>query len=472
LMASAITAVLGGIPAYAFRKGEVAVGSGADYFRREGLAVVGLSWFLGGFVIALPFLLDGTFGPFGISALVDSYFEGVSGLTTTGSTVMSAEVIDSMSYSLAFWRSFSHWLGGFGIVMVFVVLFPTGGRSLFRSEIPGVSREAGHQRVRDSALSLMRVYVGITVIEFVLLMFAGLSMFDAMLHALGTIPTGGFSNYSASVGAFDNVAVEVIITVFMLICGINFALYDTLLRVGWRTFWQRLWGSSEVRWYLGLALGSMALITLILWIDGGTGGGPPPDARLGWKDYTHVGECLRDASFLVASMQTSTGFGTANYDLWPQLARVLLMFLAVSGACAGSTGGGIKVVRMLVVAKAAVVGVQRFIRPRAIHAVRIDGQSLDEGIVAGITSYFAMWVLVFMGGTLFVTSFNIDLVTAGTAVLATLNNIGPGLRAVGPFENFAGMPDAVKLLLAGFMILGRLEFYAAVALFVPGLWKR
>ncbi len=472
LAAAGITAVVGVIPAFLFRKGRVSMSSGADYFRREGLAVVGLSWFLGGLVIALPFLFDQTFGPLGVSSLVDAYFEGVSGLTTTGSTVMSAEIIDGMGRSLAFWRSFSHWLGGFGIVMVFVVLFPTGGRSLFRSEIPGVSREAGHQRVRDSALSLMRIYVGITVIEFVLLMLAGLGVYDALIHSLGTIPTGGFSNYSSSVGAFDNVAVEVIITVFMFLCGINFALYDTLLRVGWRPFWQRLWGSSEVRWYAGLALGSIVVITTILWLDGGTGGGAPPDARPGWEDYSDPKDALRDASFLVVSMQTSTGFGTANYDVWPQFARVLLMFLALTGACAGSTGGGIKMVRMLVVAKAAVVGVQRFIRPRAIHAVRIDGQSLDEGTVAAITSYFALWVLVFMGGTLFVSSFNIDLVSSGTAVLATLNNIGPGLRTVGPYENFAAMPDAVKLLLSGFMILGRLEFYAAVALFVPGLWRR
>ena len=473
LGAAGLTALVGSVPAWILRKrSKAGKRVRTDYFRREGLAVVGLSWFLGGFLVATPFLFEGTFGPLSGRALIDAYFEGVSGLTTTGSTVMTGAQIESMSHALAFWRSFTHWLGGFGIVMVFVVLFPTGGRSLFRSEIPGVRREAGHQRVRDSALSLMRIYVGITTFEFVLLWIAGLSVFDAVLHSLATIPTGGFSNYGASVGAFDNVAVEVIITVFMFLCGINFALYDTLLRMGWKTFWRRVWGSSEVRWYAGLAIGCSLLIAGVLWLDGGTGGGIPPDDRPGWNDYSSPGKALRDASFVVVSMQTSTGFGTANYDLWPQFTRVLLMLLAVCGACAGSTGGGIKMVRMLVVGKAAVVGVQRFIRPRAIHQVRVDGQSLDEGTVASITSYFVLWVLVFMGGTLFVSSFDIKLVTAGTAVLATLNNIGPGLNAVGPFENFAEMPGAVKLVLSWFMILGRLEFYAAVALLMPALWKR
>ncbi|MDF1839448.1 MAG: TrkH family potassium uptake protein [Planctomycetota bacterium] len=472
LISAGITMVLGGTLYYRNRASKQRASLGADYFRREGLAVVGLSWFVGGFATALPFLVGNTFGSLGFGSFVNAYFEGVSGLTTTGSTVMSAEQIDSMSHALAFWRSFSHWLGGFGIVMVFVVLFPTGGRSLFRSEIPGVSREAGHQRVRDSALTLMRIYVFITVVEFVLLMLAGLIPFDALLHSLATIPTGGFSNHSGSVGGLDNVAAEVIITVFMFLCGINFGLYDLLLRAGWKPFVRRLWGSSEFRWYLGLAVASIVTITTILYLNGGTNGDASMAARASGKDYSNLGTALRDSSFLVVAMQTSTGFGTVNFDLWPQFTRVLLMFLAVVGACAGSTGGGIKMVRVMVVSKAAIVGVKRFIRPRAIHAVRVDGQSLDEKTVASIISYFALWVMIFMAGTLFLSAFGIDLVSAATAVLATLNNIGPGLHMVGPFANFATMPDMVKLVLSFFMILGRLEFYAAVALLMPSLWKR
>jgi len=416
---------------------------------------------------ALPYLFSGTF-----LTPVDAFFESVSGFTTTGSTVMAAEDIDGMSHAIAFWRSFTHWLGGFGIVMVFVVLFPTGGRSLFRSEIPGIAREAGHQRVRESALTLLRIYVGISVIECVLLYGIGnMNWFDSVLHTFGTIATGGFSNHSASIGYFDSVRVEVIITTFMFICGINFALYDRLLRVGLRPFWRSLWGSSEARTYAGIAVGATIAIGLVLWFDGGSNGAPQ-SAGSTLRDYTGFWDSMRDSSFTVVCMQTSTGYGTADFDVWPQVARMLCMSLAVIGACAGSTGGGVKMVRIIIAAKAAINGVRRFVRPRAIHAVRMDGQTLDGAVVASVTGYFALWVFIFLGGTVFVASFGSDLETAATATIATLNNIGPGLRGVGSTQNYAHFHDLVKLVLSLFMILGRLEFYALVALFVPSFWKR
>jgi trk/ktr system potassium uptake protein len=466
LAAALLTAVCGGGLAWAYRGSTTTAKGRPDYFRREGLAVVGLSWLVGGVVGALPYLFTGT-----LTSGVDAFFESVSGFTTTGSTIMQAEQIDGMSHAVAFWRSFTHWLGGFGIVMVFVVLFPTGGRSLFRSEIPGIAREAGHQRVRDSALTLLRIYVGISAIECVLLLTVGkMGAFDAVLHTFGTIATGGFSNHSASIGYFDSVPVEVIVTSFMFICGFNFALYDRLLRVGPRPFWRSLVGSSEARWYAGIALGATLVIAGVLWFDGGDNGIPLEGSTQ--RDYRHWWSAVRDASFTVACLQTSTGYGTADFDAWPQIARVLCMFLAVVGACAGSTGGGIKVVRIIIVAKAALTGVHRFVRPRAIHSVRMDGQTLDEAVVASVTGYFALWVFVFLGATLFVSAFDHDLVTSGTAVLATLNNIGPGLKGVGPYANFAEFHDLVKLMLSVCMIFGRLEFYALVALLVPSFWKR
>ena len=483
-----------------------------DYFRREGLAVVGLAWLIGSVAGALPYLFGGTFDSF-----VDAFFESASGLSTTGSTVMSPEGIDGMPKAIAFWRSFTHWLGGFGIVMVFVVLFPTGGRSLFRSEIPGISREAGHQRVRDSAIALMRIYVGISALEFVLLWVAGMTPFDSLLHTFGTIATGGFSNHSSSVAYFSSVPIEMIITFFMFMCGFNFAIYDTLLRVGLRPAWRSFIGSTEAKAYLGITVGATLLIAVVLWFWGGDNGLsveplperfgqavvtelpleyrelvqdelPPMYATtvvaelpaeyrrlLGFDplpDYRQFLQALRDSVFQVVCMSTSTGYGTADFDRWPQVCRVLLMLLAVTGACAGSTGGGIKVVRMLIVAKAALNGVRRFVRPRAIHSVRMDGQMLDEGIVASVTGYFALWTFVFMGGTLFLSAYKIDPVSAATGVLATLNNIGPGLHMFGPAMNYAELPDPCKLLLSLFMILGRLEFYAVVALFVPSFWRR
>lgn len=437
------------------------------FYRREGLAVVGLSWLVAGLAGAVPYLFTNTF-----DSWVNAFFESVSGFTTTGSSVMSSGQIDGMSHAVAFWRSFTQWLGGFGIVMVFVVLFPTGGRSLFRSEVPGVNREAAHQRVHDSALMLLRIYVGISVIECLLLYFVGgIGLFDSLLHTFGTIAIGGFSNHSASVGYFDSVSVEVIMTTFMFLCGFNFALYDKLLRVGPRPFWRSLMGSSEALAYMGIALGATLLITTVLWLDGGSNG-LPQDVTSSLRDYRSFWQALRDSSFTVVSMQTTTGYGTADFDSWPQFCRVLCMALAVIGPCAGSTGGGIKLVRFMIVAKAALGGVRRFVRPRAVQSLRMDGEVLSEPVVASVTGYFALWVFVFMGGTLFLTAFGTDLETAGSAVLATLNNIGPGLHLVGGTQNYDHFHDLVKVVLSLFMILGRLEFYALVALCVPGFWRR
>lgn len=462
---SALVSALAGIAVVAWNRGSTVSERGRPtYHRREGLAVVGLSWLVAGFVGALPYLFGGV-----MSSPLDAVFESVSGFTTTGSTVLAPAQIDGLSFSMAFWRSFTHWLGGFGIVMVFVVLFPTGGRSLFRSEIPGIAREAGMQRVRDSAVALMRIYIGLSVLEVLLLFAAGTSWFDALLHTFGTIATGGFSNYSDSVAAFDSIWVEVVIGVFMFLCGVNFAVYDFGLRAGPRAGWKRLTASAELKTYAGLVLGSGLVIAVILWFWGGSNGAVGAE---GVADYRHFGRALRDSLFQVVCLETSTGFATADFDNWPQVCRIWLMMLAGIGACAGSTGGGIKVIRILIVAKAALAGVRHFVRPRAVTTVRVDGEALDEGVVATVTGYFALWILVFLFGTMTLAAFGLDSETASTAVLATLNNIGPGLNAVGPALNFGEMPVVVKALLTLFMILGRLEFYAVVALMVPGFWRR
>jgi len=434
-----------------------------DYYRREGLAVVGLSWVLAGLLGSLPYLLSGV-----MTSPIDAVFESVSGFTTTGSTVLDAQGIDGLPKSIAFWRSFTHWLGGFGIVMVFVVLFPTGGRSLWRSEIPGISREAGLQRVRDSAVMLMRIYVGMSAIELVLLYLAGMTWFDSAVHTFGTIATGGFSTHSQSIAWFGSWKVELIIGVFMFAAGLNFALYDLLLRAGPRRAWERLVRSSEVRAYCGLVAGSILLIACVLWFWGGSNG----EAASDLPDYRSFAHALRHSFFQVICLQTCTGYGTEDYDRWPQFARIWLMVLMAIGACSGSTGGGIKVVRFLIVAKAALNCVRRFMRPRAVHPVRVDDQAVDEGVVASATGYFALWILAFVGGTVCLSAYGIDLETAASAAVTTLNNVGPGLGRIGPSASFGQLPDPVKVLLMLFMILGRLEFYAVVALFVPGFWRR
>lgn len=462
LVSAALTAACGALLVFFNRSSTVTSEGRIDYFRREGLAVVGLTWLVVAAFGALPFLVSGV-----MRSPVDAFFESASGFTTTGSTILQAREIDGLPRGLAFWRAFTQWLGGIGIVMVFVVLFPTGGRSLFRSEVPGIEREAGRQRVRDSALALVRIYASLTAIQAVLLFAAGLSWFDAVTHAMATLATGGFSSHSESVAFFGSWVVEAIIVLFMFCAGLNFATYDTVIRLGPRRGLKMAAASGEVRMYVGMLVTSTLVIAAALWFWGGSNGvgRELPDYRTFWL-------CVRDASFGVVSLQTSTGYGTADFDLWPEFCRALLMFLALVGACAGSTGGGLKVVRFLIVSKAALRGIRRFARPRAIHPVRIDGQTLDETVVASVTGYFGMWIFVALGGTLCLCAFGIDMVTSTTSVLATLNNIGPGLSLVGPTQNFATMPALAKMLLALLMIVGRLEFYALVVLLIPSFWRK
>jgi trk system potassium uptake protein TrkH len=471
LLAALVTAALGGLLTFTCR-GSTLTGEGrVDYFRREGLAAVGLAWLLAAAVGALPFLFSGA-----LQSPVDAFFESASGFTTTGATILTGEAIEGLSRGMAFWRSFTHWLGGIGIVLVFVVLFPTGGRSLFRSEVPGISREAVQQRVRDSAIGLVRVYVGLTLAEVVLLWLLEHDLFEAFIHAFGTLATGGFSSHSSSVAHFGSWKVELVIVVFMFMAGINFAVYDTFLRKGARVAWRQAVGSSEIRLYAGLVVGSTLLIALVLWFWGGSNGDP----TAGEPDYSSMLLSMRDSIFAVVSIVTSTGYATANFDQWPDVCRVLLLLLAVSGACAGSTGGGMKIIRVLILGKAAIQSVRRFARPRAIHHVRVDGRVVDDSMVGMISAYCGLWFFVFTLGTLALIGMNLQppgaqgdqvVLIAATSVLATLNNIGPGLEAVGPAANFAFMPDAAKLLLSFFMILGRLEFYAVVVLFVPRFWR-
>ena len=463
IASAAIAAAVGGGLVWSNRGSALTPEGRLDYFRREGLAVAGLTWFVVGLAGALFFLLSGA-----MDSLVDAFFESASGFTTTGATILSAEAIDRLPHALSFWRALSHWVGGIGIVVVFVVIFPTGGRSLYRSEVSGVTREASLQRVRDSALALMRVYVLLTAVHLVLLWLAGLSWFDATVHAFSTLATGGFSNRGASISYYGSWVVELILIVFMVAAGINFALWDSFLRIGPRRAWRAAWESNEVRLYGGLLVGATLAMTLVLWAWGGSRG----VEASGLPDYTSFPRALRDAAFNLVSIQTCTGYATADYDRWPDACRLLLVVAMFVGACAGSTGGGIKVVRLLIVAKAAFAGILRFVRPRAIHDVRVDQRSLDDRFVASATRYFVLWVLAAVAGSIAISLMGSDLVTSVTGVVACLNNCGPGLARVGPVLDYGAMSDGAKLLLAFLMIVGRLEFYAVAALFVPGFWRR
>lgn len=435
---------------------------GKQFYRREGLATVGLAWILIGLGGALPFLLSGA-----IPNLADAIFESFSGFTTTGATILPAERLDALPHAFGFWRAFSHWIGGIGIVLVFVILFPSGGRSLFRSEVPGIDREASYQRVRDSAWALVRVYVGLTVIEVICYRFAGVSIYEGAIHAFSTMATGGFSSHSQSIGYFDSAAVEFITMVFMFLAGVNFAYYDTALRLGPKRGLRSLMKSSELRLYVGLLASAILIITVGLWFWGGSNGAAGSDL----PDYSHAGRALRDVSFTVVSVETCTGYVTADFDRWPEFARVLLMILAFVGACAGSTGGGLKVVRLIVIVKASLRSFSQFARPRARLPLRLDGNVLDEGLISTVIGYGVMWMMACIVGTLALAFVGIDPVTGLSASLSCLNNFGPGLHLVGPTMDYGWMPAAGKLICVSLMVVGRLEFYALVVLFLPRFWR-
>ena len=471
LFAALTSAAVGGLLAFLCRGSTVTKEGRPDYFRREGLAAVGLAWLAAAIFGALPFLFSGSLGSF-----ADAFFEASSGFTTTGSSILTPEQIDVLPRGINFWRAFTHWLGGIGIIIVFVLLFPAGGRSLFRSEVSGISREAARTRVRDSAFGLLRIYVFLTAGHVALMYVFYPDLYDCVIHAFSTLATGGFSNHGASAGFFASWKVEVVLILFMLLAGVNFDHYDTLQRQGLRAGWRSFSSSIEVRAYLGLIFGSAAVIAMLLWFWGGSNGaeGSP------LPDYSRLSLCLRDSLFSVTSMQTCTGYATANFDLWPDTCRLMLVVLTAIGACAGSTGGGLKVIRLVILWKATVQSIARFARPRAIQPVRLEGVALDDGVVFGVLAYVGLWLVVMTLSTVIVVGTGFEsphgfqaqhILSAMTGVVASMSNCGPGLAAVGPYECYGFLPATSKLLLGFLMLLGRLEFAAMVVLFMPRFWR-
>jgi trk system potassium uptake protein TrkH len=429
--------------------------------RREGVVSVALAWIAISVLGALPFLLcrDSI-------SIVDALFESTSGFTTTGASIFTGDQIDGLSHGIAFWRSLSHWIGGIGIALVFAAFMPLSSRSLYRSE--GIGREENEARMRDIAVALLRVYVALTALHAVLLWTAGMSPFDATVHAFSTVATGGFSNRGASIAAYDSATIELICIAFMIAAGTNFAIWTTLWKRGPRAAWREAAASSEVRAYLGLLAGGIAFLWLLLWFWGGGNGDPGSDL----PDYSAFLRCGRDAAFSLTSIQTCTGYATADFDRWPDVGRLLLMVAAFVGGCGGSTAGGIKVFRLVVVARAAVASVRSFASPRQVVRVAVDGKTLDPEVLTSVARYFALWVLAAIAGALLLTAFGSDIVTSVTSVVSCMSNVGPGLAGVGPSTSYADISTAGKLVLCALMVLGRLEFYAIVALFLPSVWRR
>jgi trk system potassium uptake protein len=417
--------------------------------RREGLALVTGSWIAGSLVGALPYVLSGT-----LPGFVDAFFETMSGFTTTGATVLTS--IGHQPESILLWRNYSQWIGGMGIITFFVALFPMlgiGAARLFEAEMPGPQPERLRARVIDTARALWILYFGLSVLQFLLLWGIGkLSGFDSLCVTFGTMPTGGFLHLSESIAAYaDSVFVTTVVTVFMLIAGANFALYFYAIR---RRRIGVLVTNPEFRLYIGVFAVSAATITLDLVLRQGIA----------------VGAALRHATFQVASIQTTTGFATADFDLWPSYSRAILLVLMLVGACAGSTGGGLKVVRLLVAVKYAFRQVVAGFSPRSIMPVKVGGEPVTEPMVAAIVGMGLLYVMALAIGFVVMSALGLDTVTAFSAVAATLGNVGPGLGAVGPVLHYDLIPDVGKLVLAWLMLVGRLEFVTVIALLSRSFW--
>ena len=416
-------------------------------YARDGFAVVALAWILMSIFGAAPFVISGD-----IPHWVDAFFETVSGFTTTGASILTD--VEAMSQSCLMWRSFTHWVGGMGVLVFVMAILPMTdghGMHLMRAEVPGPTAGKLVSRMGDTAKILYAIYLAMTLVEIVLLLAGGMNLFDACIHAFGSAGTGGFSNKALSVGAYNSAYLEIVIGVFMLLFGVNFNLYYFLLIRRFRDVFR----SDELRLYLIFVFASVAAIAAnIVHI------------------YGSVLTSLRHAFFQVSSIITTTGFATVDFNQWPSFSKAVLVALMFIGACAGSTGGGIKVSRILILLKAARSNMRKMLHPNAVATVRLEGKPLPESVVNGTYLYFTVYMMVFLASFLLLSLDGFDLITTVTAVVACFNNIGPGLELVGPMGNFSQFSPLGKLLLAFDMLAGRLELFPMLLLFAPSIWKR
>ena len=415
---------------------------------REGFLVVALSWVLLSAFGALPFVISGL-----IPNYIDAFFEAVSGFTTTGATLMGN--FDGLPRGVVFWRSFTHWIGGMGVLVLTLALLPqmTGRSShLVRAESPGPSLSKIVPKMGDTAKILYLIYGALTMIELAALIIAGMSPYDAAIHAMGTAGTGGFSNYGSSVGAFDSAVIDAIITFFMVLFGINFALFYRVLVGGWRDALR----SEELHWYLALFAGSTLFVSLMI-----------------LPQYGTFLNALRYGSFQVATIMSTTGYATADFNLWPQAVKALIVVLMFIGSCAGSTAGGIKVVRVGILCKLGCREVRRTFQPRKVQVVRFEGKGVEENRLTQVSAFFFVYVLLVLAGMFLVSLEGLyDLETNFTAVLTCISNVGPGLGHVGPVENFSGYGPFAKVVLSLLMLAGRLELFPILVLFHPSAWRK
>lgn len=443
LIAGLVTLGMGGIP-WLLTRGK----PDKELRSRDGYLVVTLGWLLMSFSGSLPFLLSGT-----IPTYPDAFFESMSGFTTTGATILTD--IESLPKGILFWRSLTQWIGGMGIIVLAVAILPIlgiGGMQLFQSEAPGISPDKLKPRIRDTAKRLWIIYIGLTLTETVLLMLGGMTFFDAINHGLTTMATGGFSPKNASIAYYESPYLQYVITVFMFLAGTSFTLTYFILKGKLN----KVWANEEFRYYVALVL----LVTLITTI------GIYRSTDEAWEP------AFRHAVFQVISIISTTGYITADYTTWAPLLTVLFVILMFVGASAGSTAGGVKIVRHAILIKNSILELKRQIHPSAIIPVRYNGKAVTQDIAFNVLAFFIIYVTIFALGTIIMAATGIDFMTAIGATATSLGNIGPGIGTVGPVDNFAHLPSASKWVLSFLMLLGRLELFTVIILFTPYFWNK
>ena len=415
-------------------------------YAREGLAVAGLGWLLMSLLGGLPLVYNGS------CSFVDAFFEITSGLTTTGATILTD--IESLPNGILFWRSFTHWIGGMGVLVFTTAILPSiGGRGahLARAESPGPTFSKLTPKLGDTAKVLYLIYFALTLIETIALLLAGLSLYDAVIHAFGTAGTGGFSNRALSVGAYNNLAVEIIISVFMFLFGVNFAVFFKLILRDFKGAFK----NQELKTYAAITLVSILLLSLSL-----------------ISYYGDFLTSLRYAMFQVPTIMSTTGYATADFNLWPSFSKMLLLALMLFGACAGSTAGGLKMTRLVMLFKMVRRELRRAFQPRKVEVIILDGKTVPEETLSQVSILFVCHICLIIFGSLIVTLEGVTITTAFTTSLTCLSNVGPGLEVVGPMGSFAGYSAATKVFLSLLMLAGRLEIYPILILFSPAAWRR
>jgi trk system potassium uptake protein TrkH len=415
---------------------------------RDGVAIVTFGWIAAGAVGAIPFILSGS-----IAHFTDAYFESLSGFTTTGASILSN--IEKLPPAILLWRSITQWLGGMGIIVLSIAILPflgIGGMQLYKAEIPSPIVDKLKPRISDTAKTLWKVYILITALQIALLVAGGMPPFDAVCHAFCTMPTGGFSPRTASIAHYDSTYFDAVIIVFMLLAGINFSLHYRLLSGEGRIFGK----DPECRLFLSLVGIFILLVTYDLY---GT-------------VYDSLGQAFRYASFQVSSNITTTGFFTADYDRWPYLSRSLLILCMFLGGMAGSTAGGMKTMRIMLLAKHAYQEIFRIIHPHAVTTVKLGGKAVPGEILSSIWGFFILYLGIFVISALIMAALGLDLISAFSSVAACIFNVGPGLGSVGPLQNYLQVPFLGKWVLIFCMLLGRLEIYTVIVLLMPEYWRK